>query len=427
MSGETGEKTEEATPEKIRKAREEGQVPKSQDLVGALGFAAGFFTLVAVLSFVFGEVEGYTRTALARAMEDPSLGTISELLREAIPLILRVSLPVGVAVFVMGIFSNVVQTGFFLAFKVLTPKLDKINPINGLKGLFKIKKFVELIKNIVKMAAAAWLAYAVMKAALYDMTLTVTLPLDQGVGYGSGLVFDYLVKTAGLFVLIGVVDLIWSRKQFAKEQMMSKYDVKQEYKQSEGDPQMKGQRKQLAHELLFGGGPEAVKNADAVVVNPAHIAVAIKYDDGGDKAPRVVAKGQRIHAEKIKELAKQYGVPILRNVPLAQALHKLDIDEEIPEELYEAVAEVLSFVYKVREEQEARQKQQAEQRAEAYRAARSAGARPGSPGQRPPGGAFTGGSLPESARPGGLAVGQAKAPGDEPDPPRGADRLRRGR
>jgi len=364
VAGDTGEKTEEATPEKLRKAKEEGQVPKSQDFVGALGFAMGFMALVALISYVFGEVEDFARAALEAATRDPSPATIGKLLKDAIPMILRVSLPIGAAVFVMGVFSNVMQTGFFMAFKVLVPKLDKVNPVNGLKGLFKIKKFVELIKNIVKMSAAGYIAYDVMKNAVYDMTLSVTLPLEQSVDYSSGLVWEYLLKTTVLFVVIGVVDLIWSRKQFFKEQMMSKYDVKQEYKQSEGDPQMKGQRKQLAHELLFGGGQENVKNADAVVVNPVHIAVAIKYDGDRESAPKVVAKGMRVHAEKIKELAKHYGVPILRNVPLAQALNKLDIDEEIPEELYEAVAEVLSFVYKIREEQENRQKEQEAQRAE---------------------------------------------------------------
>ena len=408
MSGDTGEKTEEATPEKLRKAREEGQVPKSQDFVGALGFAVGFFTLVAISSFVVGEVRDYTVESITLGVTRPSLDTIFEMLSNALDTILRVTLPIGLMVFIAGIFSNVVQTGFFMAFKVLNPKLDKINPVNGLKGMFKIKKFVELIKNIVKMAAAAWLAYDVMESALYDMTLVVTLPLEEAVRYSSRLVLEYLIKTAALFIFIGVIDLIWSRKQFAKEQMMSKYDVKQEYKQMEGDPQMKGQRKQLSHELLFGGGGEAVKNADAVVVNPAHIAVAIKYDSDGDAAPRVVAKGQRIHAEKIKELAKQYGVPILRNVPLAQALNKLDIDEEIPEELYEAVAEVLSFVYKIKEEQEARQKEQAQQRSEAYKTARQQG------------------HSPQAGV--GLEVGRSSSPSSSQQKPtqrRGAERLRR--
>lgn len=358
MAGDTGEKTEEATPEKLRKAREEGQVAKSQDLVGALGFTAGFFTLAFLLSYVFKTVEAFTINAFDAASRDPSLSTVLNILNEALPLILKVVLPIGGIVFVMGIFSNVLQTGFFLAFKVLTPKFDKINPVNGLKGMFKVKKLVELLKNMIKMGLAGWLAYDIMKSAVYDMTLVVRLPIREAVTYSGGLLGEYLIKTIVLFVLIGVVDLIWTKKQFAKEQRMSKYDVKQEYKQQEGDPQMKGQRKQLAQELLFGGGMENVKNADAVIVNPSHIAVAIQYsNESGAKAPKVVAKGTRIHAEKIKELAKHYGVPILRNVPLAQALNKLDIDEEIPEELYEAVAEVLSFVYKIREEQDRRQAQ----------------------------------------------------------------------
>jgi flagellar biosynthetic protein FlhB len=356
----TGEKTEEATPEKLRKAKEEGQVPKSQDFVSAAGFTVGFLTLAALLNYVFSELKDFTLVCLEAAMRDPSLATISELLTtEMVPMVLKVSLPVAGMVFVIGIFSNVVQTGFFMAFKVLVPKLDKINPINGLKGLFKMKKFIELIKNIVKMGVAAWLAWSIMEDAVGDMVVAVRLPLHYAVDYGGSLLWEYLIKTTVLFIVIGTADLIISRKQFHKEQMMSKYDVKQEYKQSEGDPHMKGHRKQLAHELLFGGGMENVKNADAVVVNPEHIAVAIKYDQDSDKAPKVVAKGMRVHAEKIKELAKHYGIPILRNVPLAQALNKLDIDEEIPEDLYEAVAEVLSFVFKIREEQEARQQQEA--------------------------------------------------------------------
>lgn len=359
---ETGEKTEEATPEKLRKAKDEGQVPKSQDFVGALGFAAGFLALAGLFTYVMSELKEFTVASLDAAMREPTLPTISKILQDAIPLVIKVSLPIGAAVFVMGIFTNVLQTGFFMAFKVIVPKLDKINPVNGLKGLFKLKKFVELLKNMVKMGIAAWLAWSIMSEALYSMTLSVTLPLHQSVQFGATVLWDYLIKTLVLFVCIGGADLLWSRHSFHKEMMMSKYDVKQEYKQSEGDPHMKGQRRQLAQELLFSGSMENVRNADAVVVNPEHIAVAIKYDKDKSKAPTVVAKGMRIHAEKIKEIAKHYGVPILRNVPLAQALNKLEIGEEIPEDLYEAVAEVLSFVFKIKEEQENRQKKQREDR-----------------------------------------------------------------
>lgn len=356
--GDTGEKTEEATPEKLRKAKEEGQVPKSQDFVRALNFGLGFMTLIGMLTYISDELVEFARATLESATREPTLATIDKVLKEVPLTILKLSIPIGVAVFTMGLMANFLQTGFFIAYKVLIPKLDKINPINGLKGLFKLKKFIELIKNMLKLGLAAWLAWSVMEDSLTDMVLTVRLPLLDSVGFGGKVIWDYMSKTLFLFLGIGVVDLLWQRKQFSKEMMMSKYDVKQEYKQSEGDPHMKGQRKQLAHELLFSGGPAAVKNADAVVVNPTHIAVAIKYDSDNDKAPKVVAKGMRVHAEKIKELAKQYGVPILRNVPLAQALNKLDVGEEVPEELYEAVAEVLSFVFKIKEEQESRQKAQ---------------------------------------------------------------------
>jgi flagellar biosynthetic protein FlhB len=385
--GDTGEKTEEATPEKLRKAKEEGQVPKSQDFVSALGFASGFLTFIGLLTYVMAELKDFTLAALDSAFREPTLATISKLIQDAIPLFLKLTLPVGGAVFVMGIFSNVLQTGFFLAFKVLIPKLDKINPVNGLKGMFKLKKFIDLIKNIVKMGIAAWLAWSIMRDALGDMTLTVMLPIESSVSFGSTLLWDYLVKTLVLFVIIGGADLLYSRHSFNKEMMMSKYDVKQEYKQSEGDPHMKGHRKQLAQELLFSGSMENVKNADAVVVNPAHIAVAIKYDKDKTKAPTVVAKGMRVHAEKIKEIAKHYGVPILRNVPLAQALNKLDIGEEIPEDLYEAVAEVLSFVYKIREEQENRQKKQRSDAQEAQG---------GAPGAQPPRGNLPQGRAPQA-------------------------------
>ncbi|MEE2902765.1 MAG: EscU/YscU/HrcU family type III secretion system export apparatus switch protein [Myxococcota bacterium] len=356
MGGESGEKTEEATPEKLRKSKEEGQVPKSQDFVGALGFAGGFFTLAGLIGYVGNQLIEYTRAAIDAAVTRPSEAVIAKLFEDAIPLLLQLTLPVAGIVFVLGIFSNVVQTGFFVAFKAVIPKVEKLNPIQGLKGLFKMKKFIELLKNLVKMAVVTYVAWDIMTAALADMVLVVSQPFENALEFGAGLLTEFMIKVTAVFIIIGVVDLIIARKQFAKEMMMSKHDVKQEYKQMEGDPQVKGQRKQLAHELLFSGSQENVKNADAVIVNPAHIAVAIKFDKEKDKAPKVVAKGMRKHAEKIKEIAKHYGVPILRNVPLAQALNKLEIDEEIPEELFEAVAEVLAFVYKIREEQETKNK-----------------------------------------------------------------------
>ena len=155
-----------------------------------------------------------------------------------------------------------------------------------------------------------------MASALADMVLVVSQPFENALEFGAGLLTEFRSKDA-VFIVIGAVDLIIVEKQFAKEMMMSKHDVKQEYKQMEGDPQGRGRENSLPTSCLFQGVREC-KNADAVIVNPAHIAVAIKFDKEQDKAPKVVAKGMRKHAEKIKEIAKHYGVPILRNVPLAQ-------------------------------------------------------------------------------------------------------------
>ncbi len=422
--GDTGEKTEEASPEKLRKAKEEGQVAKSQDLVAGLGFAATFMGMAALFTSIATQMKDFTLAAIDAAGRDPSMPTIARLIEESIPLMLLVSIPVLAVAFVMGIFSNVLQTGFFLAFKVLIPKIDKINPINGLKGLFKLKKIIELIKNLLKMGIVSYVAYDVMTGAISDIVVVVSHPLEEAVKYGGALIWDFMVKVVAVFVFIGVADLLWTRKQFSKEMMMSKYDVKQEYKQSEGDPHTKGQRKQLAHEIAFGGGPQNVKNADAVVVNPEHIAVAIKYDKDKGKAPKVVAKGMRVHAEKIKELAKQYGIPILRNVPLAQALNKLEIDEEVPEELYEAVAEVLAFVYKLKEEQEARAKGRKPAPGRPGVGAPGPAGAAGGPGGVAPGGVGPGGAGPSTPGPSGRP-GPGGAPRGGPGAPQGAGRLKR--
>lgn len=403
--GDTGEKTEEASPEKLRKAQEEGQVAKSQDLVAGLGFGVTFMAMAAMFTSMATQIREFTVATIEGATREPGMPAIATVIDLALPLILKVTLPVLAVAFVVGIFSNVLQTGFFMAFKVVLPKFEKINPINGLKGLFKVKKIIELLKNILKMGVVCYVAYSTMSGNLGDMVVLVSHPLPEAIKFGGVLIWEFMKKVVFVFVAIGVADLLYTRHSFGKEMMMSKYDVKQEYKQSEGDPHTKGQRKQLAHEIAFGGGgAQNVKNADAVVVNPEHIAVAIKYDKEKGKAPKVVAKGVRVHAEKIKELAKQYGIPILRNVPLAQALNKLEIDEEVPEELYEAVAEVLAFVFKLNEEQEARAKGRKPQ--------------PGRPGVgNPANPAAPGGSTPPGPA--------TKGPGSGGKPAIGAGRLKR--
>jgi flagellar biosynthesis protein FlhB len=231
-----------------------------------------------------------------------------------------------------------------------------LNPVQGFKNMFSKKKLVDALKNILKFLAVSWIAYDAVEEKLRDIVLAARLDLWTGVDVGGRIIYDIAIRCGALFVIVAAADFFFQRWQFKKEMMMSKYDVKQEYKQSEGDPHQKAERKALAEELILHGSQENVANADAVVVNPAHIAVAIKYDKEKGAAPKIVAKGLNKNAEKIKEIARAAGVPILRNVPLAQALSKLELDEEVPEELYEAVAEVLNFVYELKTKEDAKRR-----------------------------------------------------------------------
>ncbi len=347
--GGTGEKTEEPTPQKLKQARDKGQVSKSQDFVQALLFVGVF----AVLALTIGQLSDEFMELILGSIEAGTRATSNEtvllVLEDALWFTLKASLPALGAAFVFGVAANYMQVGFLFTMEAIKPDVKKLNPVSGFKQMFSKKKIVESLKQLIKFALVSWVVYDAIAASAADVVRSARMDLMAAVQVGGDIIYDISVRVAALFFVVAAADFFWQRHSFKKDMMMSKYDVKQEYKQSEGDPQQKAERKALAEELIMHGSQQNVANADAVVTNPAHIAVAIKYDKEKGGAPVVVAKGMRKHADKIKDIARDAGVPILRNVPLAQALHKLDIDEEIPEELYEAVAEILNFVYELKQ------------------------------------------------------------------------------
>ena len=348
--GGTGEKTEEASPQKLKQARDKGQVAKSQDAIQALGFIIVFAATALTLGSTAERMRDFMVAAFDSAVRrGDDLPTVLEVVNEALWATMFASLPALGAAFIAGLVANYMQVGFLFTAEPLKPDIKKLNPVDGFKNLFSKKKLVESLKQIIKFTMVSYVAYDAMEESMREVVLAARLDLWTGVYVGGQIMYNIAVRVAFLFVIIAAADFFWQRHVFMKDMMMSKYDVKQEYKQSEGDPHQKAERKALAEELILHGSQQSVQNADAVVVNPAHIAVAIKYDKDKGGAPKIVAKGMRKNAEAIKEIARQAGVPILRNVPLAQALHKLDLEEEIPEELYEAVAEVLNFVYELKE------------------------------------------------------------------------------
>lgn len=356
--GSTGEKTEEPTPERLRKLRKEGNVPKSQDVPSAIGFLAVFSVLAVSTAWLGEELIAFLLNSIKvlQANDQDMLLIDYAIMYQGMWLMIKLSAPALCTELVVKVSLTIAQTGFLFTTKPLVPDIKRLNPITGLKNLFNKKKLVELLKTTIKFVIVSYVAWYALKDAVRDVVMTTRSELTVGLTVIGRIIWDMTIKIGGCFVVIAAFDAFYQRKRYMKENMMSKYDVKQEYKQSEGDPHHKAERKRFHQEILNSAGPAAVKGADAIIRNPDHIAIAIKYEKEEGKAPTIVAKGTRIWAEKILEAAKQYGVPVVRNVPLAQALNKLEIGDEIPEDLYEAVAEVLNFVYNLAEEQKRKNK-----------------------------------------------------------------------
>ena len=257
--------------------------------------------------------------------------------------------PVLMATAVVAGLAEFLQVGSLFTLDPLMPKLEKLNPIQGLTNMFSKKTAVELIKNLAKVGVAGYVIFGVIRDGMGMVVQTVRMDVPGIMMVMGEMTYRVAFKIGLIFLLFSIFDIWWQRKAYMKDMMMSKDEVKKEYKESEGDPHHKAHRKQMHQEIMESAQMESVKSADVIVTNPDHVAVALKYDREKDAAPRVLAKGLDVKAEQIKALAKAADVPLLRNVPLAHALLRVDVGQDIPEELYDAVAEVLNFVYGLKE------------------------------------------------------------------------------
>jgi flagellar biosynthetic protein FlhB len=346
----SGDKTEEPSQKKLDDARKQGNVWKSKDLSGVLAFAVS----MAAVSATWATFESRIKELFLFAVDhiahphDLALAT-SQLMVLSLQALLLTCIPIAFAAAVAGGLAEFLQVGALLAIEAVMPKFDKLNPIAGLKNLVGVKQLIELVKSMFKLTVTAWVVWGVVTEAMSLVVATIHGDAALTMTVMGELVSRVVKKVVGVFIGFAIFDVWWQHKSYMKDQMMSKEDVKKEYKESEGDPHHKAKRKELAHELLEGAQMEAVKGADVIVTNPEHVAVALKYDKVKDGAPRVIAKGIELKAAGIRELAKKYDVPLLRNVPLAHALLRIDVNQEVPEELYDAVAEVLNFVYQLKQ------------------------------------------------------------------------------
>ena len=351
--GPGGEKTEEPTAKKLEDARKEGQVAKSKEIANGLGLLALFLLLKIMVgsigtSFLESFSMVYNRIPVICKLNGGTspMGDISMLLRTVMLRLLIILLPVLLIGFAVAFVSDLFQVKWRPTSKPLQPKLSKLNPLNGVKKIFSAQSLVELVKSVAKILLIALVTYSYIKNkigllyALYDMSMM------QAVNLIGETVIELGIRISAIYMIIAGADFMYQKYKFKNDMKMTKQEVKEEYKNAEGDPEIKGKIKARMREASQRRMMQAIPKADVVITNPTHYAVAIRYDTEVAPAPIVVAKGSDYLAQKIKQIARENNVEIVEDKPLARMLFaNVDVDKQIPPELYQAVAEILAMVY----------------------------------------------------------------------------------
>lgn len=355
--GPGGEKTEPATAKKLRDAREEGKVARSKELTAAFDLIVLFLILKIFVAFVAERLIGaftYTYTLIPDFVEinakDVSGQAVSTVISNALLQVLITCLPFFAFGLAITIVISIYQVGWKVSTKPMMPKFDKFNPINGFKRIFSSDSVFELLKSVLKIGLIIYIAYTSIRGEADHLFILYEIPLTQAVLLIGNVILDAGLKISIAYLVIGIADYVYQKHKFNEDMKMTKQEVKDEFKNTEGNPEIKGRQRQRMREVSQRRMMQDVPKADVVITNPTHYAVAIQYDAEKSKAPVVLAKGEDFLAQKIKEVAKENHVEIVENKPLARMLYaNVDIGQEIPPELYQAVAEVLAMVYNTRQ------------------------------------------------------------------------------
>lgn len=351
--GPGGEKTEPATAKKLNDARKEGQVAKSKEVGNFLGLLSLFLVLKIWagsmgLKLMSGFSTVYNRIPDLVELENGLIipRDYASLINHYILAMLSIMLPVLAIGTLVAFVGDLVQVKWKPTSKPMQPKFSKMNPVKGLKKIISPNSLVELLKSFLKIGVIGYLVYTTLQDKLNMLMLLYDVPLLQAVLEIGELVIDLGLKISLLYIVIAAADFIYQKWKFKEDMKMSKQEVKEEFKNAEGDPQIKSKIRQKMMEASRRRMMQALPEADVVITNPTHFAVAIKYDPQEADAPLVLAKGEDYLAQKIKEKAREYHVEIVENKPLARMLYaNVEVGEQVPPELYQAVAEVLAFVY----------------------------------------------------------------------------------
>ncbi len=346
------EKTEDPTPRRRRKAREEGRTYRSAELSSSLILLAGllvlrnfgYYMLSLTESFVRRLLTQYSNTAWTQAV-------IERMLQDVIFFVGRLSAPLFVVVGIVAIIVNLAQTRFVFSTQPLSPQLSRLNPIAGFKRIFSKRALIEFAKSLLKLILVAWVAWNGVQGVQKGFLKLAFTAVTPGLGLIGSTAYNIIFRSAMVLLALAVGDYFYQRWEYESSLRMSKREVEEERKEMEGDPQIKSQRRRRQQELSQQRMLEKAVEADVVITNPVHVAVALQYEMEKMVAPIVVAKGKGVLADRIKEIAEREEIPITEEPPLARALHDgCEVGEPIPENLYQAVAEVLAMVWHLREE-----------------------------------------------------------------------------
>ena len=342
------EKTEQATPRRREKAREKGDVPKSRELTSLFPV----WTIFIYMFFggaLFTSLLNYFGSSLHRAAKmRVTETTVMDLFKTDSMNIGMMMLPLFSVILIVVLIVHFIQTGFLISTVPLSPDLSKLNPLQGIKRMFSVNTLYETVKGLFKVAVLGLILYLMLKKEVFSIPLMVDMDVNNIMQFSFYQVRRLVLISALVLTVFAALDFAFQRWHYARNLRMTKQEIREEQKEVEGSPMVKARIKSIQREMARRRMMQEVPRADVVVTNPTHFAVALRYDNGKMGAPRVVAKGANLVAEKIKETAKGSGVPVFEDKPLARALYALDINQEIPEAFYKVVAAILAAVYKMK-------------------------------------------------------------------------------
>jgi len=346
----SGEKTEKATPKRKREAREKGQVFKSVEVISAFSLLVMFGMLSIFGNSISQNIQRMMRSFFTADVPETVDATVAvNVLGNAVTSFLKIAAPMLIAALLCGVVFNIVQVGFNFSAKALSPKLEKISMLSGFKRIFSKRTLIDLLKSLIKITLLGWIAYSEYQKNIKSFPTLMGENLDYAIPTALRILLSVAFKLAIAFAIFAPFDYMYQRWKYNKDLMMTKQEVREEYKQTEGNPQTKSRISQKQRQMSRMRMVQAVKDADVVITNPTHYAVALSYKEQKHKAPVIIAKGQDYLAQKIKEKARELSVEIVENKPVAQALYFFcEVGDEVPEDMYKAVAEILAYVYRMK-------------------------------------------------------------------------------